>query len=310
MASTGGYYRRRNEPEDLFKKIKEDQDKTQELAYDTEVSEFLNDLLSSFDQRNRDVELINQHLDTIKSALESDIDGTLDLRYGGSLARKTFIEGFSDIDTILFVNKSELRKLSPEEIKEYIYSRLKERLPNTEIEMGSTVITVNYSDYQIQLLPALRDGSSYKVADPSDKNWMTIQPKKFAEKLTQINQQCLNKIIPTIKISKILINQQPENRRITGYHIESLAIDIFKSYSGPNITSAMLKHFFKEASLKVLSPIKDGTGHKINVDDKLGTENSLQRKIISDTLSRLHKKMDNADMYKDVKLWDNILNGD
>ena len=309
MSGSSGYYSSRSEPEDLFKKIKEDQDRTQIQAYEVEVSEFLNDLLSSFDQRNRDADIIDQHLDTIKGALESDIEGTIDLRYGGSLSRKTFIEGFSDVDIVVFVNKSELSQLSPDQIKDYIYNRLKERLPNTEIEKGSTVISINYSDYQVQLLPALRDGNNYKVADTSNKDWMVIQPRKFAEKLTQVNQKCLNKIIPTIKIAKVIVNQLPENRRLTGYHIESIAIDIFKSYKGTNTTAEMLKFFFKEAATKVLYPIKDSSGHKVHVDDKLGADNSLQRKIISDTLTRIHKKMDNADMYKDVKIWDDILNG-
>jgi len=87
MSGSSGYYSSRSEPEDLFKKIKEDQDRTQIQAYEVEVSEFLNDLLSSFDQRNRDADIIDQHLDTIKGALESDIEGTIDLRYGGSLLK-------------------------------------------------------------------------------------------------------------------------------------------------------------------------------------------------------------------------------
>lgn len=308
MSGSKGYYSNSREPEKLFQKIKADQEKVKNDVYDTEVSDLINDTLSSIDQRNRDTDKIDAHLDTIKSALESEIEGTIDLKYGGSLAKRTFVEGFSDIDMIVLVNKSDLRDFSPEEVKTYIFDRLRERLPNTDVEKGSTVITINYSDYQIQLLPALKDRQDYKVADPTDQKWMQIQPNKFSGKLTRVNQAHLNKLIPTIKMIKLMLNQLPEQRRISGYHVESLAIDIFKDYNGKDTTPEMIKHFFKVAPLKVLSPIKDSTGHKIHVDDKLGSDNSLARKIIGDAISRISKKIESADLFKDVSGWDELIN--
>lgn len=240
-------------------------------------------------------------------ALEKDIEGVLDLLFGGSVSKHTYVDGLSDIDALVILNKSDLNGKSPEDVKNYFYTRLKESLPNTEIHRGKLAITIKYSDSEIQILPAVRTESGIKIADQNSGKWASINPEKFTTCLTEVNKNVSMKLIPTIKMVKSIISNLPENRQLTGYHVESLAVEIFKSYDGKKTTKSMLKHFFSEATDKVMSPIKDKTGQSRHVDDYLGSGGSLERKIASDALNRIARKLKNADGSQSLDKWKEIL---
>ena len=101
--------------------------------------------------------------------------------------------------------------------------------------------------------------------------------------------------MPLIKLTKIINDTQPGAIKLTGYHIESLAIEVFKNYQGNLNPKAMLEYFFAEGSKRVLSPIRDRSGQSVHVDDYLGQANSRQRQLLANTLKRVHNSMMNAD---------------
>lgn len=307
MGGSGGGYFKISDPGELSKKIRDSEEKTKNQKFETDVSSFISDLLVKYN--DRDIVSISNHLDTIKKALEKEIDGSLDILFGGSVSKHTYVDGLSDIDALIVLNNSELKGLSPAEVKEYFYARLKERLPNTEIRQGRLAVTVQFNNIEIQLLPAIKGDNGLKIADTSGKQWANIKPEKFTTLLTNVNKEMNSKVVPTIKIAKSIISTLPENRQLSGYHVESLAVEIFKSYDGERNTKTMLKYFFNEAQKLVLSPIRDKTGQSIHVDDYLGQENSLQRKIVSDAVGRIGRKLKNADGAQSLEQWKSILGG-
>ena len=111
------------------------------------------------------------------------------------------------------------------------------------------------------------------------------------------------KLVPCIKLAKAIIASLPEKRRLIGYHTESLAIKTFKEYSGEKNTKAMLHHFFEQASAQVRQPLADSTGQSVRVDEYLGSPNSLQRRIVADSMNRIARRMKNADGARSVARW-------
>jgi len=189
---------------------------------------------------------------------------------------------------------------------------LEESLVNVEdIRVGNLAVTVIFSDgIEIQLLPAIKHGEGFKIPTGRGNDWSKIiRPDKFATRLTEVNQSNGGKVIPAIKLVKGINSQFPENQQLTSYHIESIAIEAFKSYpdSKPKTTKTMLEHFFEKASETVKSPIKDKTGQSINVDEYLGPENSVNRFQISHALDRVYRRMKNADTVGSVEEWKSIL---
>jgi hypothetical protein len=85
-------------------------------AYESKVLAELNDLLSECN--NRDVDKINTHLEEILKTIENHIDkNNLKMLFGGSVSKHTYVEGLSDIDTLVVMNGTDLQHKSPNEIK-------------------------------------------------------------------------------------------------------------------------------------------------------------------------------------------------
>lgn len=308
MGGGGGVFSRYT-PDDYKEKIRETTKTTRDEAFETTVSEMINKLLAEYN--SRDVEAVKEHLDEIKEIIKEEIAGTLQLLFGGSVSKHTYVDGLSDIDVLVTIDKSDLYDLSPKKVLEYVSSRLEESLLGVEdISVGKLAVTVVFSDgIEIQLLPAIKHGEGVKIPTGKGDDWSNIiRPDKFAARLTKVNQSHGAKVIPVVKLVKGIISQFPENQQLTGYHIESIAIEAFKRYpDSRQTTKAMLRYFFKRAKDIVKTPIRDKTGQSINVDEYLGPENSVRRSQTSYTLDRMYRRMKNADTIGSIAEWSEIL---
>lgn len=309
MGGGGGVFHSRT-PDEYKKEIQKIRENTKDEAFETIVNEKINEKLAEYNAR--DSKNHREHLSDIKQIIESDNDGTVELKFAGSVSKHTYIDGLSDVDVLVLVNKSELANKTPNGIKEYIKSKLQQKLINVEeIRTGNLAVTVRFKDgTEIQLLPALKKGEGYNIPSENGDKWSNVtKPAKFASKLTDINQVCGQNVVPVIKIAKSIISQLPDEQQLSGYHVESLAIKIFKRY--PEDTSktpkAMLKYFFAQAKEEVKTQIKDSTGQSIHVDDYLGQDNSPQRLRTSYALYRISNRMQNADNSKSSEEWEKIL---
>lgn len=311
MGGSGGgdfFFGQGKPPEEIVKKIRLLEEEAFDASYEAQIADILREVLVKVN--DRDVDTIQQHLKTIKDAIHTEIEGTIDLRYGGSVAKHTYVDGLSDIDSLAIINNSELSSSSPNVVKQYLYQQICKRLPRTEVTIGKLAVTVKFSSgYEIQILPAVRDKSGIKIASSRLENeWSkVIKPEKFALALRYSNTSMNGKLIPVIKLAKSIISSFGESRRISGYHAECLAVEVFSRYGGEKNPKAMLKHFFQEGSKEVLNPIKDKTGQSVHVDEYLGASNSINRKMIADSMSTVARRMQNADGSREKRIWEQLL---
>jgi hypothetical protein len=306
MGGSGGSYLSGSDARKVIDQIRNSDEQTENAALNADVSAYIADLLTDYNDRN--VDQIQQHLESIKKALEKEVEGTIDLLFAGSVSRHTYVDGLSDVDALVILDNCDLANESPEAAKNYIYQRLQERFPNTFIKEGNLSVTVDFSNVQIQIVPAVKCNNAITISNNNGDNWSRIRPKEFAKALSKANEQNNGKLVPMIKMAKGINGKLPNNQQLTGYHIESLAIKIFKDYSGPKNTKQMLKHFFAEASTHVKYPIKDKTGQTVHTDDYLGAAESGDRILRSNALNRISKKMKNADNSGSLQEWKEILN--
>lgn len=259
----------------------------------TEINDYLSSRLREYN--DRDADAIQKHIGVLCHALESDVDEVIRPLFGGSIGRHTYVDGLSDIDVLMVINESALSDLSPSDVLRQMAELIKARLPTSEVSVGSLAVTISYSDgHEIQALPAIKSRSGIRIATPSGENWSGIlHPERFAEKLTSVNQSTGGRLVPTVKLVKALADRsvQSNRGRLTGYHIESLAIDAFEHYRGPRDLKSMLSRFLTHASGAVLRPMKDTTGQSRHVDEYLGPADSGERQRASSTLKRLERSV-------------------
>jgi hypothetical protein len=154
------------------------------------------------------------------------------------------------------------------------------------------------------LLPAIRTPDGLKVPSSRSTGWSHINPDRFNEALTKRNQECGGKLVPTIKLAKAVLATLPEQYRLTGYHVESLAIAAFRGFAGEKTTSTMLPYLFQQAKDLVLSPIRDQSGQSVHVDGYLGEANSVIRQYESRLIGNLAKRMTNASAAQSRAQWE------
>jgi len=302
-SSGSGPFRSRS-PGELAKLVRKAQDATAEAGFTTELSGMLTKMLGAFNDRN--VELVEERLDEIKLALETSIEGTIDQMFGGSVAKHTYVDGLSDIDSLLFIDESKLKIHSSTEAIQQVLGVLKKHFAEqAAVTSGRLAVTVEYEDgMQIQLLPAVRTiNGGVRVPSATGDGWSSIDPEAFQKALTRRNNECGGKLVPTIKLAKAINGTFPESQRLSGYHLESLAVAAFGNYGGPRTLSAMLPHFFEKARDLVLEPIRDKTGQSIHVDDYLGAAKSEQRLNAGHLLDRIAKRMRNSNVAGSLAQW-------
>lgn len=309
MSSGGGGGNSHTAGIPLSELLKQREDREKNEKYEREVNEYIQSLFE--DINSRDTEQINKHLQNLKSALDSEIEGVVDLKFGGSLQKHTYANGLSDIDMLVQINNSSFDNKSPKEVLSLFAQQLKKRLPNTYIEVGKLAVTVKYSTgYEIQLLPSIKTNTGYKIASTinEDKWSNVIKPHKFAQKLTNVNKESGGKVVPLIKLFKKINNTLPRSSQLSGYHIESLAIDAFKNPPQSLRTyKGMIEHFVSHSQRAVLAPIKDSTGQSVHVDGYLGGNNSTERRRVSQSLKMIEKRINAANTSKSIDSWEGIL---
>lgn len=301
--SRGGPFAHRG-PKKLADLVRQAEDKTADAAFETVVANSLASLLSNYN--DRDDRIVRERLDEVKAALEDSIEGTVDQLFGGSVAKHTYVDGLSDIDSLVIINDTTLEDASPQQALARISEILRVRVgESATISAGRMAVTVEYADgMKVQLLPALRaKGGRLRVPSSRHRGWSGIDPSGFREALTRRNQECGGKLIPTIKLAKAINGTLPESRRLSGYHLESLAIAAFRNYSGLKTTRAMLPALFEKAQALVLSPIRDSSGQSVHVDEYLGSANSEHRRVVSHILGRVAKRMRNATVAGSIEQW-------
>ncbi|MCY8717018.1 MULTISPECIES: CBASS oligonucleotide cyclase [Bacillus subtilis group] len=286
----------------------EREDQVEQQRFESELNEFIRELFQNIN--DRDVEGIRNHLDTLKQAMEKELEGSVQMIFGGSINKNTYISGISDVDMLVQINDESLSGAKPYEVMKTIKDKIKKRLPNTEVTIGNLALTVKFSSgHEIQLLPSIKTNTGYKIAKANDNSWSNvIKPKKFAEKLTKVNQKNGNKIVPLIKLIKKINSTLPQTKQLSGYHIESLAIDAFKNNTqAPRSYKGLVEYFYRHAEKAVLNPIKDSTGQSIHVDTYLGGVGSSKRKEVSTVLNRVLSRIERANKSYSIDEWKKIL---
>ena len=138
----------------------------QESQNDSAVNSLLQQELTSIN--DRDVELINGYLDSIQEALVERGHQVENLRFGGSVAKHTYVDGLSDVDALVILEDESLEGLSPEDVKSDFAESLRRSLPRgniREIREGAMAVTIEYLDgTEIQVLPSVRTANGIAVS--------------------------------------------------------------------------------------------------------------------------------------------------
>ena len=260
---------------------------------DDRFNEYCEVLVASYKRRN--TKAVTQRLESLCGFLRQK--GTVvQTMFGGSVRKGTYVTGLSDVDALLIVNQSSLVNQPPARAIEYVRETIQDGLRQNTVSAGNLAVTVSYSDgTEIQILPAIRTNSGgVRIANPGSNEWSNVaRPDDFARKLAETNTARGGKVVPVIKLAKAMADCfiiRP-SRKISGYHMESLAIDAFSNWQGPQDPKSMLNHLLSYSMTAVMSPTADSTRQSMYVDECLGPAGSRFRQRASTYFGQMRSKV-------------------
>ncbi len=112
--SSGGFFGSRMDPKKLRQEVEAARLKLEREANAAEVNGMLREQLKYVN--DRDGETTQEYRDRITTALEPVVEGTVDLVFGGSVAKHTYVNGLSDVDTLLMIDSKNLKDATPREL--------------------------------------------------------------------------------------------------------------------------------------------------------------------------------------------------
>ena len=263
---------------------------------DDRFNEYCENLLEQYKRRNSAT--LTSRLESLCTFLRQKGD-VVQTMFGGSIKKGTYVSGLSDVDVLLIVNESSLVSQPPTKVIEYVRDTIQRQLPNNEVSSGMLAVTIKYSKgTEIQVLPAIRTNSGgVRIANPGSNQWSNVaRPDDFATRLAKVNTARDGRVVPVIKLAKALADcfiTRP-SRKITGYHMESLAFDAFKGYQGQLDPKSMLIHFLGHSMEAVKRPITDSTRQSAYVDDKLGPVDSGPRRRAASYFAQMRGKVNSC----------------
>ena len=263
---------------------------------DDRFNEYCEALLAQYTRKN--TQTVTQRLESLCGFLRQK-GNVVQTMFGGSVRKGTYVTGLSDVDALLIVNQSSLVNQPPARAIEYVRDTIQDRLRQNTVSAGNLAVTVSYSDrIEIQILPAIRTNTDgVRIAEPGSTKWSNVaQPDDFARKLAEVNTERDGRVVPTIKLAKAMADcfiTRP-SRKISGYHMESLAIEAFRDYQGPFDPKNMLIHLLGDAIDAVKSPITDSSGQSRYVDEYLGRADSGPRNRASTYFGQMRGKVNSC----------------
>src|SRR2546429_6812184 len=153
-----------SKPNQLQNLIRQTQESTEQKRMDSDVNQYLQDLLIKLN--NRKTEKVQEYIDGIDRILKEEHEVER-LLFGGSVAKHTFVDGLSDVDALVVLNKEHFQGKNPKEVLGVFLESLQGGLARDEVatlDKGNMAVTVTYRDgTEIQLLPALRNRKDVSI---------------------------------------------------------------------------------------------------------------------------------------------------
>src|SRR6516165_931714 len=151
-----------NDAETLRDRLRKAEQSSRDAQFETAVAQLLADCLTEYN--NRDTEVVGSILDKVKTDLGEEFDMAVQLRFGGSVSKNTFVNGLSDVDALVLLSQQDAAGRSPEELRLIFAEKLRARFGAAAVSEGNLAVTLKVYGQEVQLLPAVADGQRLRIS--------------------------------------------------------------------------------------------------------------------------------------------------
>jgi hypothetical protein len=231
----------------------------------------LDDYADEAGPTNRQGKTINQRRERLEQILEEELE-IVESHQFGSFTRGTMVGPLSeDSDTdVMFVlsrekhGKWERGENGSRNCLRAVKRTLEKRYPNSKVSIDRNVVSVQFSDFTVDVAPAFDDGTGgYKIPDTysEGRSWVRTNPRGYKQRFEAVDDARGGTLKKVARVAKKL----RENRKvpISSYHMEVMAYDYVHNYPNKDASTEELAEGFVE---ELPRRISRGTRDPVNGD--------------------------------------------
>lgn len=126
--------------------------------------------------------------------------------------------------------------------------------PSTPTRRDRNCITMQFSEFRLDVVPAFKyDSGYYEIPDSIRGLWVDTDPVAFASRMTTVNKAMDQMFIPLVKMVKGWNRNQ--NWPIRSFHLECLMYERYRTYTQGYTYPSMLQVFFGDLVARLSSPV-------------------------------------------------------
>jgi len=269
------------------------------------VSEMFSEFIVNLAISNTDT--ISSRYGELTSALnkqfrdtESKTANTLQV---GSFGRKTGIDGISDLDMLYIMPKSkwdDYKDGKHLKLLQDTKAAILKRYPNTNVRVDRLVVTVTYTDFQVEVQPVFEqeDQRYYYPDTKGDGSWKVTKPREEMAAVSELDSEKNYNLKRLCKMARAWKNKHGVG--MGGLLIDTLAYNFLKSTTDYDDKSylyydRMSRDFFKYLSeLPKQDYYAPGSGQRVKVKKKFQAKAKKAYNLCLDAIKAEKQKNVNA----------------
>lgn len=184
----------------------------------------------------------------------------------GSYRRSTLIAPLKDADVDIFIVLNDQNPLpTPTSLLDKFRRSLIPYYPNSTIRRNGQAVTITFSDFTVDVVPAFCRGIGYIIPNSYMNNWILTNPKQHVETWRLKNARFNGQLIPVLKMMKAW-------NRVTGglfssFHLESLVLSLSDFVSIDSNYPSVINRLFGQLNNRSDYTIRDPSGYNSNVGE-------------------------------------------
>lgn len=147
----------------------------------------------------------------------------------GSYRRHTLIAPMrdADVDIIVVLDRS-YRRRGPRAALDLVKATLREQYPSSKISRNGQAVTISFSDFTVDVVPAFAtwwDSDVLDICNSGDDTWIRTAPRKHIKISSEVNDRTSGLLVPSVKMLKAW--NRAAGRPLRGFHLEVVTWKVF-----------------------------------------------------------------------------------
>jgi Second Messenger Oligonucleotide or Dinucleotide Synthetase domain len=245
----------------------------------TSVEPAFHEFATNLEITNRQENVVSERRRTVVDALAAKLSLESERsKLIGSYDRHTLTRYLAegDVDVLVVLSYNDAQKqwhnaAGTEAVLDRFRAILAAAYPSTVIRRDRNCITMRFSDFRLDVVPAFRYSDGYyTIPDTIQRKWLVTDPIAFAKRVTDRNTAMSGTFVPLIKVIKGW--NRHNGWPISSFHLECMLLEACANHAQAYTYSSQAKVFFSRLATRLAGQtLEPARGERVDTYLDLGS---------------------------------------